>query len=313
MSALTIVMYHYIRDLRRSRFPRIKGLDIEEFHGQLEYIDTHYSVVRMEDVIAAWHGGRALPENAALLTFDDGYIDHYLFAYPLLKKFGFQGAFFPPVMTAWQEMVLDVNLIHLVLASCDDDHHLVKRLLEKLEKYREEYHLDSSDVYIEQYMHPSRFDTKEVIFVKRVLQKGLPEEVRWKICRELAEEFVGIDEATIARELYMDYDQIRLMVDGGMFFGSHGNNHYWLSNLTDREVETEIDQSLSFLQAVGQSTEDWVMCYPYGDYSDSVLDLLHTRGCRLGLTTEVRVAATEQDHYLKLPRLDTNDLPKRNQ
>ena len=34
MSALTIVMYHYVRDLAGSRYPEIKGRTIEEFESE---------------------------------------------------------------------------------------------------------------------------------------------------------------------------------------------------------------------------------------------------------------------------------------
>ena len=34
----TIVMYHYVRELRRSRYPGIKGLSTEKFRGQLDYL-----------------------------------------------------------------------------------------------------------------------------------------------------------------------------------------------------------------------------------------------------------------------------------
>ena len=75
---VTIVMYHFVRDLRRSRYPAIKGLDVERFAGQLAHIQRHYTVVRMEDVVAAARDpGVALPPRALLLTFDDGYAEHY--------------------------------------------------------------------------------------------------------------------------------------------------------------------------------------------------------------------------------------------
>ena len=35
---VTIVMYHYVRDLERSRFPAIKGLSLDRFWRQLRYI-----------------------------------------------------------------------------------------------------------------------------------------------------------------------------------------------------------------------------------------------------------------------------------
>jgi len=52
------------------------------------------------------------------------------------------------------------------------------------------------------------------------------------------------------------------------------------------------------------------MCYPYGAYNHSLLNLLKDRGCVVGLTTHVGIADLKQDVPLTLPRLDTNDLPK---
>ena len=97
---LTIVMYHYVRPIRQSRYPGIKGLELELFREQLAYIGRHYSVVTMEAVAAAAHGGDPLPFNAALLTFDDGYRDHRDFVLPLLIEKGFQGSFFVPAKPA---------------------------------------------------------------------------------------------------------------------------------------------------------------------------------------------------------------------
>jgi hypothetical protein len=52
---LTIVMYHYVRDLAHSRYPAIKGLDLELFKGQISYLQKHYNFVTVEQVIAARH------------------------------------------------------------------------------------------------------------------------------------------------------------------------------------------------------------------------------------------------------------------
>ena len=36
MNNLTIVMYHYVRDLKNSRYPDIKGLDVSLFKEQID-------------------------------------------------------------------------------------------------------------------------------------------------------------------------------------------------------------------------------------------------------------------------------------
>ena len=79
MSKVNIMMYHYVRDLKASRYPEIKGLDYKSFQEQILWLKKHFEIIKIEDLIAAYDEQTSLPENAALLTFDDGYIDHYTY------------------------------------------------------------------------------------------------------------------------------------------------------------------------------------------------------------------------------------------
>ena len=66
---------------------------------------------------------------------------------------------------------------------------------------------------------------------------------------------------------------------------------------------------------VGGDPKNWTICYPYGDYNQDTIDLLKQHGCKMGLTTDVDIAEFSDktsDSIFKLPRLDTNDLPKDN-
>ena len=96
MGKLYIAMYHYTRDLKHSRYPEIKGLDKELFKNQIEFMKNSFNVVTMEQVLEniQGEGMHGLPENALLLTFDDGYADNYTVAYPILEEYGLQGSFF---------------------------------------------------------------------------------------------------------------------------------------------------------------------------------------------------------------------------
>ena len=48
---LYVVMYHYTRDLTNSRYPKIKGLDVELFKKQLDFFAQNFNVVTMEKVM----------------------------------------------------------------------------------------------------------------------------------------------------------------------------------------------------------------------------------------------------------------------
>ena len=109
----------------------------------------------------------------------------------------------------------------------------------------------------------------------------------------------------------MNTDQISHLVDDGMHIGSHGYNHYWWNKLPLIKLEKEIDLSLNFLEKVGVDISRWTACYPYGSSSDDVVKLLKEKKCKLAFTTVVDVANLSTADRLLIPRLDTNDLPKK--
>lgn len=315
MSRLTIVMYHYVRDLKYSRYPEIKGCDIRDFKEQLRFLRKYYHFVTIEEVIEAYGEGRMLPDHPVLLTFDDAYRDHFDFVFPVLEHEKIQGCFFPPVKAITEHTVLDVNKIHFILASMPASRFdsLLKEIRLLLDEFRDEYGLRSYEYYFDKLAVASRFDPAEVIFIKRLLQVELNESLRHNLTDRLFQQIVGMDESAFSRELYMSVDQIRCMVDCGMHIGSHGYDHYWLSSLSRERQQFEIDRSIAFIRSVGGDPDKWTMCYPYGDYDTDTISLLKERGCRLGLTTRVALADLsdpDPDAIFKLPRIDVNDLPK---
>jgi peptidoglycan/xylan/chitin deacetylase (PgdA/CDA1 family) len=158
-------------------------------------------------------------------------------------------------------------------------------------------------------MGECHLDTPEVLFIKLMLQKGLPETVRNRICDALFTRFVSADETAFATELYMSVDQARTMLRAGMTFGSHGYSHQWLSAMTPDEQARDIDRSLDFLGELGVPRNDWTICYPYGAYDANTIDVVRGRGGVLGVTTREAVADLGRDGALELPRVDTIHIP----
>ena len=307
-SNLTIVMYHYVRPINDSKFPGIKGLELDGFKRQLDYLKENFNIVSTEQVVAAARNPSSLLRDACWLTFDDGYTDHSKFVLPELLKRDLHGAFFPPRVAIEEDVVLDVNLIHHIL-SCADD---VKQLVSRLNSHclRNGISESNIDAYYKEYAVPNRFDNGDTIFVKSMLQHVLPEKLRSSIADNMFKEFIGLSAAEFSKELYMCVDEVKGLVNSGMYVGSHGSRHYWLNKISPEEQEKDIKQSLNFLEDVGASTKDWVMCYPYGAYNSDTLSLINSLGAKIGITCEARKANLEIDNQLILPRFDTNDFPQ---
>ena len=48
---LTVVMYHYVRDLVHSRYPKIHGLQIELFREQVQFLKKNYNFVILMNLV----------------------------------------------------------------------------------------------------------------------------------------------------------------------------------------------------------------------------------------------------------------------
>lgn len=307
MAKLYVIMYHYIRNLKSSRYPEIKGLDLVLFRQQLAFLKEHFAFLRIEEALEL-HAADDLKCDSVLLTFDDGYIDHYTNVFPILKADNIPGFFSMPGKIIREKKVLDVNKIHFILASAPVE-KIKTMALECLNHYRgAEYDIPSNEELYRKLAKANRFDNQDVIFVKRLLQAELPERLRNIITEELFRAFIDLPEAAFADELYMNLDQVRLMKQQGMDFGIHGYDHYWMNRLDGEALKRDVEAALEVFDGVVDKNR-WVCCYPYGSYSDSVIEQIRKMGAAAGLATDVKAYMPEDDDIFKIPRLDTNDFP----
>lgn len=305
MSGLTIITYHYVRPIIDSEFPRIKGLEIEGFKRQLDFLQKNYSMVSTDQVIDRIINNKPLPLKACWLTFDDGYKEHYKYVFPELVNRNLSGAFFVPSSPIKEHKMLGINSIHHILASVKDVNILVKDLKNLCIKFG----LSKNEIseYHKKYAIPNRFDNAETKFFKNMLQHGLPEQMRIEMISILFQKFLGVTETEFSNNFYLNFDEIKKLISGGMYVGSHGANHYHYDQINFKKQKGDILSSLEFLEEVGAPTSNWIMCYPHGNYNDSTLSLLKDLGAAIGVTTEPRKANLGIDHPFKLPRFDTND------
>ena len=95
MNSLTIVMYHYVRELKHSRYPEIKGLTVEHFKEQIAYLKKYYIPISADDLMDAIESDYELPPKSLLLTFDDAYLEHFTEVFPVLDREKMSGCFSP--------------------------------------------------------------------------------------------------------------------------------------------------------------------------------------------------------------------------
>jgi peptidoglycan/xylan/chitin deacetylase (PgdA/CDA1 family) len=306
--SLEIIMYHYVRPISGSAYPKIKGLEVKKFIKQIDYLQKNKKIVSTKDVINAVKKKKDLPRGSVWLTFDDGYKDHLEFVAPILEKRGVDACFFPISEAYNSQRLLDVNKIHYILGLSKSDNALIKILKERmlLAGYAKKDFLNLWNSVDKS----SRYDSKNVMFFKKILQRELPLVIRSKILDEIFEIIVGKKQTEISKELYMSKSDLRYLYKKGFTIGTHTNSHRWLNSLSYAEQKKEITKSITSLKKITGNTNGYIMCYPYGGYNKKTLDLLKEYNCALAVTTRPGIANLSKDHKYELPRLDTNDLPQ---
>jgi peptidoglycan/xylan/chitin deacetylase (PgdA/CDA1 family) len=90
-------MYHYISEIPPDADDIRIGLTVTPhmFREQIQYLQSQgYHTVSLYEIHLALELGTPLPPKPVVLTFDDGYIDHYATVFPILRDYNFTGTFF---------------------------------------------------------------------------------------------------------------------------------------------------------------------------------------------------------------------------
>ena len=304
---VTIITYHFVRPASM-RFPRFARLDPAAFREQLRYIRRHYRPILLSDVASSIEGSTELPARPAVLTFDDGYRDHYTTVFPLLAEHGMSATFFPARSSLLDRRVLGANKVQFILAAAGDTESIVEAIDRAIETSSTSETGRVAE-YRGRWWAPSRFDTAAVVYAKRMLQHGLPEHVRTPLLDSLFRRYVTEDEAAFAEELYLTVDEARQMHASGMEFGGHGDQHVPLPALGPEAKAREIDGAIETLDASGAPRARFAYSYVKGEHDVASVALLRERGCSIAVTTRQGLARPGIDDPLTLPRIDTTLLP----
>lgn len=91
---LPVLMYHHVNPV-----PGTLTITPANFESQMRWLARHgYSTLGAADV-EAFLAGRPVPKKSVVLTFDDGMLDNYVHAHPILQRYGLHAIMF--LVTGW--------------------------------------------------------------------------------------------------------------------------------------------------------------------------------------------------------------------
>ncbi|MBI5523058.1 MAG: polysaccharide deacetylase family protein [Desulfarculus sp.] len=298
-----VVMYHYVRHSAATPFPGIKALDPADFAAQLDWLVANFRVLDYPAFLAALHDG-GLEGPTALLTFDDGFADHYRQAWPLMRQRGLKGVFFLSGATLGpRPRLLNVHKTHFLLAHLGD-----AAFGEAVIAYLERRGVTWPEARTPEGLY--RYDQEQSGRIKRLLNYQLDLALTGQLLDGLFAKHLG-DQQEFARGLYLSAEQIGEMAADGQTFGGHTQSHVVLSRLDAQAQWAELAPGVAMVrQLTGQASVPF--SYPFGHpstYNQDSLRLLDQGGYALAFNTQRSLLRWGQHPPLELPRLDTKDIP----
>ncbi len=262
--SLTVLNYHRIDDPDRPDFDTFKpnvSARPEDFDRQMEYVAKWFNVVSTQDVVDWLHGKKQLPPYAALITFDDGYLDNYKYAYPILRKHNFSAIIFLTTNHIENDIPFYWDLIAYCFYNSKINH------IEFPDGSRREW--------------KSRAEAEQVSGKLIESLKGLTEdEKRAWVAR--VPEMLGVTiPAGFFRNLMVSWDQVREMSQNGMEFGGHTMNHPILTRIPLERAKQEIEGSKERVEKeLGKKVVGFA--YPNGltnDFNRDIQKITEEAGC----------------------------------
>lgn len=90
-----VVMYHSIGVYNPAWRWKFLTCPVDKFESHLKWLRRFgFSSISLEQLYNYIFNNNQIPPKSIILTFDDGYLDNWIYAYPLLKKYGFKGVIF---------------------------------------------------------------------------------------------------------------------------------------------------------------------------------------------------------------------------
>jgi len=283
--SLPVLTYHRVD---RSQSPSdldpiLLSATPEVFAEHVRLIATEYHPLGLDELLHVRAAQSALPKRPVLLTFDDAYQDFAMYAWPILQRHGVPATLFVP--TAYADNTSAGEFWWDRLYRAFDRTARTDQINTQLG----EFPLNSAAL-------------------------------RYAACRNLAERLKGLDHDVAMRIVehllqalgppqpvrsVLSWNDLRRLADEGVTVAPHSRTHPMLDRLPRARVEEEVNGSRSDIQvAIGGCPP--VFCYPAGQRSILVEEVVCDAGFSLAFTTEPGHNDVRSAEWLRLRRINVS-------
>ncbi len=274
---------------------------------QLEVMQKKFSFITSEKVLDL-NGAGVTEKNTIWLTFDDGYKDCIDYVLPGLLSVDARATFYVPTEAIFERKLLDVNKIHILLSSPKTPSQIVNISSEVFNELDCGSHVNESfhDLFLK-FGVANLWNDAETEFLKKLLQKVLPANLRKELLAKVFVQVVSRSESSWVDEFYLSPDDVRRLHECGMEVGSHGHSHVWLEDLSADDQRADIEESFRLLELELGTLRNKTMCYPFGSHNEITSEILRDLDVYTAVVNSGNKIAKISDsveRHLELDRID---------
>ncbi|MCF7982723.1 MAG: polysaccharide deacetylase family protein [Pseudomonadales bacterium] len=235
---LTVLIYHHVLPENVNMLDE-GAIGVAAFNWQMRLVSKVFNVLTLDQALELLKKD-SLPRRSVAITFDDGYLDNYTEALPILNRYGLMATFFVVGNAVKEGNIWNQRLTEAILKFDCEKVDLTEIGLGIISLANEEEKVNANLVLNEQLKNLApKEQNRKVAYITR-------------LSRERNFRRAMLNEAQIAK-----------MVDGGMEIGCHTMNHPMLSVVPIDAAEQDILESKYYLNEVsGQNIK--YFAYPYG-------------------------------------------------
>lgn len=267
-----VLYYHRVLPAIKWDDPLRLQITLENFTRHIRFLARVYPVISLHEFVRQIQTGSLKKRRQIVITFDDGYRDNYLYAYPVLRQWNVPATIFLSTYYIETQCVFFWEALQYLLRSVDG--------------HRVEWQVPECGMSFP-FLETQAQRHAALIQMHKTLKELFPPQKIFEILQHLdpANQSQHVDE----EDLPLTWDHIREMVkDSLISFGAHTCTHPVLSSLFPHDAEQEILQSKQMLEAQLQQ-EVTLFAYPYGeahDFTEETKSLLKRANFLCACSTE---------------------------
>ncbi len=269
-----ILMYHRIIPFGKAELGLQEGMYVEPetFRMHVQYFKNKFSVVPLSK-IPSFTNDVDLKINGkpiCVLTFDDGWMDFYKYAYPILLENNIPATVFLPTKYIGTKDRFWTDIISRYCINVINNRDVIR---------------NSTNMVINE-LNNIKGDVNQVIEKAISLLKDFHEDRIEEIIHEIVD-MPGFDRNSNER-VFLNWDEAREMFASKLItFGSHTDSHRILVHLTDNEIEEELMASKIRLLSERVADPSFIpFCYPNGNHDANIVRKVADAGYHVATTTK---------------------------